>query len=98
MIELDPQNAYARCWLAIVHFFRGENDKFEAESQLALSLNPNDPETLNDRALLHERRGDAAAARADFDGAIRSDPGSAAAFRNRAAADVRKLHGAAVLG
>ncbi|MGE0222815.1 MAG: winged helix-turn-helix domain-containing tetratricopeptide repeat protein [Acetobacteraceae bacterium] len=46
--RLDPQNAYARCWLAIVHFFRGENDKFEAESQLALSLNPNDPETLAD--------------------------------------------------
>jgi TolB-like protein/DNA-binding winged helix-turn-helix (wHTH) protein/tetratricopeptide (TPR) repeat protein len=46
--RLDPQNAYARCWLAIVHFFRFENDKFEAESQLALSLNPNDPETLAD--------------------------------------------------
>lgn len=44
--RLDPQNAYARCWLAIAHFFRGENDKFETESQLALSLNPNDPETL----------------------------------------------------
>jgi TolB-like protein len=46
--ELDPRNAYARCWLAIVHFFRGENEKFESESQLALSLNPNDPETLAD--------------------------------------------------
>ena len=46
--RLDPQNAYARCWLAIVHFFRGENDRFETESQLALSLNPNDPETLAD--------------------------------------------------
>jgi len=46
--RLDPQNAYARCWLAIVHFFRGENEKFEAEAQLALSLNPNDPETLAD--------------------------------------------------
>jgi len=44
--QLDPQNAYARCWLAIVHFFRGENAKFETESQLALGLNPNDPETL----------------------------------------------------
>lgn len=46
--RLDPQNAYARCWLAIVHFFRGENERFEAEAQLALSLNPNDPETLAD--------------------------------------------------
>ncbi len=46
--QLDPQNAYARCWLAIVHFFRGENEKFEAESQLALRLNPHDPETLAD--------------------------------------------------
>jgi Tfp pilus assembly protein PilF len=46
--QLDPQNAYARCWLAIVHFFRGENDKFEKEAQLAISLNPNDPETLAD--------------------------------------------------
>ena len=46
--QLDPRNAYARCWLAIVHFFRGENQKFEAESQLALELNPNDPETLAD--------------------------------------------------
>jgi TolB-like protein len=46
--QLDPQNAYARCWLAIVHFFRGENQKFEKEAQLAISLNPNDPETLAD--------------------------------------------------
>ena len=46
--SLDPQHAYARCWLAIVHFFRGENERFEAEAQLALSLNPNDPETLAD--------------------------------------------------
>jgi TolB-like protein len=46
--QLDPRNAYARCWLAITHFFRGENEKFEAEAQLALSLNPNDPETLAD--------------------------------------------------
>lgn len=47
-VQLDPQNAYARCWLAIVHFFRKENDKFEAEAELALGLNPNDPETLAD--------------------------------------------------
>ena len=46
--ELDPRNAYARCWLAIVHFFRGENEKFETEANLALRLNPNDPETLAD--------------------------------------------------
>lgn len=45
---LDPQNAYAHCWLAIVHFFRGDNGKFEAEAQRALSLNPNDPEILAD--------------------------------------------------
>jgi len=46
--RLDPQDAYAHCWLAIVHFFRGENDKFEVEAQRALALNPNDPETLAD--------------------------------------------------
>jgi TolB-like protein/DNA-binding winged helix-turn-helix (wHTH) protein len=46
--SLDPRNAYARCWLAIVHFFRGENDRFEAEAKRALDLNPNDPETLAD--------------------------------------------------
>lgn len=46
--RLDPQNAYARCWLAIVHFFRGENERFETEAQLALNLNPNDPEILAD--------------------------------------------------
>jgi TolB-like protein len=46
--QLDPQNAYARCWLAIVHFFRAENDKFEIEAARALELNPNDPETLAD--------------------------------------------------
>jgi len=46
--QLDPQSAYARCWLAIVHFFRGENERFEREAQLALSLNANDPETLAD--------------------------------------------------
>jgi len=46
--RLDPENAYARCWLAIVHFFQNENDKFEAEASLAVQLNPNDPETLAD--------------------------------------------------
>lgn len=46
--QLDPQSAYARCWLAIVHFFRGENERFEREAELALRLNPNDPETLAD--------------------------------------------------
>lgn len=45
---LDPQSAYARCWLGIVHFFRGENDMFQAEAQRALDLNPNDPEILAD--------------------------------------------------
>jgi len=46
--SLDPLNAYARCWLAVTHFFRGENARFRAEAELALSLNPNDPETLAD--------------------------------------------------
>ena len=46
--QLDPRNAYSRCWLAIVHFFRGENDRFEQEAQRAIDLNPNDPETLAD--------------------------------------------------
>lgn len=45
---LDPRNAYARCWLAIVHFFRRENGKFEEEASRALALNPNDPEILAD--------------------------------------------------
>jgi len=46
--RLDPQNAYAHCWLGIVHFFRFENEKFDSETRLALQLNPNDPETLAD--------------------------------------------------
>ena len=45
---LDPDHGYARCWLAVVHFFRHENEKFEAEAQRALELNPNDPEILAD--------------------------------------------------
>ena len=44
--ELDPQSAYAHCWLAIVHFFQKDIAKFEAEMQRALDLNPNDPEIL----------------------------------------------------
>ncbi|MDF2235295.1 winged helix-turn-helix domain-containing protein [Albimonas sp. CAU 1670] len=44
--ELDPQSAYARCWLAIAHFFRKDNATFQAEMQRALDLNPNDPEIL----------------------------------------------------
>jgi TolB-like protein len=46
--QLDPQNAYARCWLGIAHFFRGENAMFEVEAARALELNPNDAETLAD--------------------------------------------------
>jgi TolB-like protein len=45
-IELDPQNAYARCWLAITRFFRHEKEGFRQEAQRALALNPNDPEIL----------------------------------------------------
>lgn len=44
--QLDPQSAYARCWLAIVHFFQKDTGKFQAEAQRALDLNPNDPEIL----------------------------------------------------
>ena len=47
-VSLDPLNAYARCWLAIAHFFRKESDQFYAEAERAISLNPNDPETLAD--------------------------------------------------
>lgn len=49
-IELDPQNAGAHCWMAIVHFFRRENERFYAEAERALALNPNDPEILADVA------------------------------------------------
>ncbi|MGJ8570168.1 MAG: winged helix-turn-helix domain-containing tetratricopeptide repeat protein [Hoeflea sp.] len=44
--QLDPQSAYAHCWLAIVHFFRKDIGKFEAEAARALDLNPTDPEIL----------------------------------------------------
>jgi len=44
--ELDPQSAYAHCWLAIVHYFRKDIGKFEAEAARALDLNPTDPEIL----------------------------------------------------
>ncbi len=44
--QLDPQNAYAHCWLAITHFFQKDIGKFELEIQRALDLNPNDPEIL----------------------------------------------------
>lgn len=56
--ELDPQNAYARCWLAIVHFFRRENAQFKFEAQRALNLNPNDPETLADIGHYHAFMGE----------------------------------------
>lgn len=45
-VQLDPQNAYAHCWLAIVHYFQRDMGKFEAEIQRALDLNPHDPEIL----------------------------------------------------
>lgn len=45
-VQLDPQSAYAHCWLAIVHFFSKDTAKFETEMQRALDLNPNDPEIL----------------------------------------------------
>lgn len=45
-IALDPQHAYARCWLAIIHFFRKEIEAFESEAERALQLNPNDPDVL----------------------------------------------------
>ncbi|NKB48179.1 MAG: hypothetical protein GKS02_02325 [Alphaproteobacteria bacterium] len=56
-VELDPQNAYARCWLAIIHYFRHETERFEAEAQRALSLNPNDAEILADIGHYYEFMG-----------------------------------------
>ncbi len=56
--EIDPQNAYAHCWLAIVHFFRHENSQFKTESRRALGLNPNDPETLADIGHYHAFMGE----------------------------------------
>lgn len=47
-VALDPQNAYARCWLAVAHFFRLDNEQFLTHGERALELNPNDPETLAD--------------------------------------------------
>ena len=45
-VQLDPQNAYAHCWLAVVHYFQRDIGKFDAEMQRALDLNPHDPEIL----------------------------------------------------
>lgn len=45
-IEIDPQNATAHCWLAIVYFFCKENELFVVEARRALALNPNDAEML----------------------------------------------------
>ncbi|WP_417425076.1 winged helix-turn-helix domain-containing tetratricopeptide repeat protein [Hoeflea sp.] len=45
-VQLDPHSAYAHCWLAIVHYFRKDIGKFEAEAARALDLNPTDPEIL----------------------------------------------------
>ena len=56
--RLDPQNAYAHCWLAIVHFFRKDNGKFEVEIQRALDLNPNDPEILAEAGHYLSMKGD----------------------------------------
>ena len=56
--RLDPQNAYAHCWLAIMHFFRKDNGKFEVEIQRALDLNPNDPEILAEAGHYLSMKGD----------------------------------------
>ncbi|WP_172332485.1 winged helix-turn-helix domain-containing protein [Mangrovicoccus sp. HB161399] len=56
--ELDPQSAYARCWLAITHFFCRDNDKFDAEMQRAVGLNPNDPEILAEAGHYYSFAGD----------------------------------------
>ncbi len=56
--EIDPQNAYAHCWLAIAHFFRRENTQFKAKAERALNLNPNDPETLADIGHYHAFMGE----------------------------------------
>ncbi len=57
-IELDPQNSYARCWRAIIHFFNHDNARFDAEARRALALNPNDPETLAEMGHYYAYMGD----------------------------------------
>ncbi len=56
--QLDPQSAYAHCWLGIVHFFQKDNGKFKAEMERALGLNPNDPEILAEAGHYYSFLGD----------------------------------------
>ena len=49
--ELEPNNGFAHWRLAKILFFRKEMDRFDAEMQRALALNPNHAETLADVAL-----------------------------------------------
>jgi adenylate cyclase len=42
-VALEPENQMAHTALAQVHFFRNEPEKFRAEAETALNLNPNAP-------------------------------------------------------
>jgi tetratricopeptide (TPR) repeat protein len=50
-VELEPNNGFAHWRLAKILFFRKEMDRFEAERQRALALNPNHAETVADVAI-----------------------------------------------
>jgi len=66
------------------------NDRAIQDFDLAIKLNPNYPDALNNRGLAHISQGQYDRAIQDFDQVLKLDPKDADAIRNRAMAITRK--------
>ncbi len=74
LIEEDPEDGGLRTSLAGALGALGRYDEALEQLQKAIDLQPLNPEAYHNRAVIHERRGDVAAAVRDYQTAIRYNP------------------------
>jgi tetratricopeptide (TPR) repeat protein len=89
-IKLDQTSVLGwsrRCWVRAIY---GQIPQALADCNKALSLSPDDSETLNSRGLVYLKMNDYAAAIVDYAAALVHDPESASSLFGRGLAELRK--------
>ena len=73
-VDLDPQLAYAHSILGSAHYWRGESEKYVAETERVLELDPNDADGYEGLAEARMSAGNQESALPLFDEALRRNP------------------------
>ena len=86
--EMKVAALNGRCWDRAQ--MNKDLDKALNDCNQALRISGKDPDVLDSRALVHLRRGEVDLALADYDAAVKAQPGSAITLYARAAARLKK--------